>query len=177
MAPDELKELKEQLTDLLDKGFIRCLHRVLQCCSCEIKTGASFFSKIDLKSSYHKLRVKKSDIRKKALKTRYGHYEFVVLSFGLSNALATFMDSMNRVFKQYLDLFVIVSIDDILIYSRSEKEYVTHLSVILQNLKDCQIFNKFSKCEFWIHYVAFLGHVVSNKGIRVDSQKIEAVEH
>ncbi|WMV20230.1 hypothetical protein MTR67_013615 [Solanum verrucosum] len=98
------------------------------------------------------------------------------MSFGLTNAPAAFMDLMNRVFKQYLDLFVIVFIDDILIYSRNEEEHASHLRVVLQTLKDRQLFAKFSKCEFWLQSVAFLGHIVSSEGIRVDSQKIEAVK-
>ncbi|KAH0725354.1 hypothetical protein KY284_001219 [Solanum tuberosum] len=122
MAPAELKELKEQLKDLLDKGFIR-----------------------------------------------------LIMSFGLTNAPAAFMDLMNSVFKQYLDLFVIVFIDDILIYSRNEEEHVTHLRVVLQTLEDRQLFAKFGKCEFLLQSIAFLGHIVSSKGIRMDSHKIEAV--
>ncbi|KAH0655313.1 hypothetical protein KY285_030195 [Solanum tuberosum] len=98
------------------------------------------------------------------------------MSFGLTNAPTTFMDLMNKVFKQYLDLFVIVFIDDIIIYSRNEEEHVNHLRVVLQTLKDRQLFAKFSKCEFWLQSVAFLGHIVSSEGIRVDSQKIEAVK-
>ncbi|KAH0644931.1 hypothetical protein KY284_032815 [Solanum tuberosum] len=159
MAPDELKELKEQLKDLLDKGFIR-----------------PSISPWDLRSGYHQLRVRDSDISKTAFRTWYGHYEFVVMSFGLTNALAAFMDLMNMVFKQYLDLFVIVFINDILIYSRNEEEHATHLSVVLQTLKDRQLFAKFSKCDFLLQFVAFLGHVVSSEGIQVDSQKIEAVK-
>ena len=98
------------------------------------------------------------------------------MSLGLTNASVDFMDLMNRVFKQYLDLFVIVFIDDILIYSRSEEEHASHLRVVLQNLKDRQLFAKFNKCEFWLQYVTFLDHSISSKGIRVDSQKIEAVK-
>ncbi|WMV55158.1 hypothetical protein MTR67_048543 [Solanum verrucosum] len=138
--------------------------------------GASHFSKINLRSGYHPLRVKDSDIPKTSFRTRYGRYEFVVMSFGLTNAPATFMDLMNTVFKQCLDLFVIVFIDDILIYYRNEEEHVTHLRVFMQTLKDRQLFTKFSKCEFCLHSVAFLGHIVSSKGIRVDSQKIEGVK-
>ena len=124
--------------------------------------GASHFSKIDLRSGYHQLRVRDSDIPKIAFRTRYGHYEFVVMLFGLTNAPATFMDLMNRVFKQYLDLFIIVFIDDILIYSRSEEEHASNLIVVLQTLKDRQLFAKFSKCVFWLQSVAFLGHIVSS---------------
>ncbi|KAH0658050.1 hypothetical protein KY289_026798 [Solanum tuberosum] len=212
MAPAELKELKEQLKDLLDKGFIRrsispwgapvlfvkkkdgslrmCIdYRQLNKVRIKNKypipriddlfdqlQGASHFSKIDLRSGYHQLRVRDSDIPKIAFRTRYGHYEFVVMSFGLTNAPVAFMDLMNRVFKQYLDLFVIVFIDDILIYSRNEEEHASHLRVVLQTLTDRQLFAKFNKCEFWLQSVAFLGHIVTSEGIRVDSQKIEAVK-
>ena len=138
--------------------------------------GVIHFSKIDLRSGYHQLKVRDSDISKTSFKTRYGHYEFVVMSFGLTNAPATFMDLMNSVFKQYLDLFVIVFIYDILIYSRSEEEHASHLRVVLQTLKDRQLFTKFSKCEFWLQSLAFLVHIVSSEGIRVDSRKIEAMK-
>ena len=97
------------------------------------------------------------------------------MSFGLTNAAATFMDLMNKMFKQYLDLFVIVFIDDILIYSRSKEEHASHLKVVLQTLKDHELFAKFSKCEFWLQSIAFLCHIISSEGIRVDSQKIEAL--
>ena len=208
MAPAELKELKEQLKDLLDKGFIRptispwgapvlfvkkkdgslrmCIdYRKLNKVTIKNKypvpriddlfdqlQGASHFSKIDLRSGYHQLRVRDSDIPKIAFRTRYGHYEFVVLSFELTNAPATFINLMNRVLKQYLYLFVIVFIDDILIYCRSEEEHACNLRVVLQTLKDRQLFSKFSKYEFWLQSVVFLGHIVSSEGIRVDSQKI-----
>ncbi|KAH0650243.1 hypothetical protein KY284_030155 [Solanum tuberosum] len=138
--------------------------------------GASHFSKIDLRSGYYQLKVRDSDILKIVFRTRYGHYEFVVMLFGLTNALATFMDLMNRVFKQYLDLFVIVFIDAILIYSRNEEEHMNHLRMVLQTLKDRQLFAKFSKCEFWLQLVSFLGHIVSSEGIPVDSQKIKVVK-
>ncbi|KAH0720060.1 hypothetical protein KY284_005090 [Solanum tuberosum] len=138
--------------------------------------GASYFSKIDLRSGYRQLRVKGVDIPKTAFRTRYRHCEFLVMSFGLTNALAAFMNLMNRVFRQYLDMFVIVFIDDILIYSRSENEYMDHLRIVLQVLKDHQVFAKFSKCEFWLRSVPFLGHIVSNKGIEVDPKKTNAVK-
>ncbi|XP_019258898.1 PREDICTED: uncharacterized protein LOC109237094 [Nicotiana attenuata] len=146
MAPVELKELKVQLKDLLDKGFIRPS-------------------------------VKEVDIPKIAFRTRYGHFEFLVMSFGLTNAPAAFMDLMNRVIKPYLDLFVIVFIDDILIYSRSETDHAEHLRIVLQTLQDHRLYAKFSKCEFWLKSVAFLGHVISGEGVKVDSQKIEAVKN
>ena len=110
--------------------------------------GASHLAKIDLRSGYHQLIVRNSDIPKTSYRTRYGHYEFVVMLVGLTNHLAAFMDLMNRVFKQYLDLFVIVFIDDILIYSRSEEEHASNLIVVLQTLKDRQLFAMFSSCEF-----------------------------
>ena len=112
---------------------------------------------------------------KTAFKTRYGHYEFLVMSFGLTNAPAAFMDLMNRVSGQFIDRFVIVFIDDILVYSRS-REHEHHLRMVLQTLQDHQLYGKFSKSEFWLESVAFLGHVVSRNGIEVDSQKIEAVK-
>ncbi|XP_019259085.1 PREDICTED: uncharacterized protein LOC109237254 [Nicotiana attenuata] len=118
--------------------------------------GAKVFSKIDLRSGYHQLRIRASDVPKTAFRTRYGHYEFLVMSFGLTNAPAAFMELMNRVFRPYLDLFVIVFIDDILIYSRSQEEHEQHLRVVLQTLRDSQLYAKFSKCEFWLNSVAFL---------------------
>ncbi|KAH0764840.1 hypothetical protein KY285_000711 [Solanum tuberosum] len=137
--------------------------------------GATYFSKIDLRFGYHQLRVRESDIPKIAFRTRCGHYEFLVMSFGLTNALAAFMNLMNRVFKPYLDMFVIIFIDDILIYSRNEKDHASHLRVVLQTHKDKELYAKFSKCEFWLESVVFLGHIVSGDRIRVDTQKIEAV--
>jgi len=138
--------------------------------------GAQFFSKIDLRSRYHQLRIREEDILKTAIRTRYGHYEFLVMSFGLTNALVAFMDLMNTVFGQFIDRFVIVFIDDILVYSRSRKEHEQHLRMVLQNLRDHLLYGKFSKSEFWLESVAFLGHVVSRNGIDVDPQKIEAVK-
>ena len=211
MAPAELKELKEQLQDLLDKGFVRpstspwgapvlfvkkkdgslrlCIdYRQLNKVTVRNKyplpriddlfdqlQGASCFSKIDLRLGYHQLRIRHEDVPKTAFRTRYGHYEFLVMSFGLTNAPTAFMDLMNRVFKPFLDRFVIVFIDDILVYSRSEEEHVEHLRIVLQTLREHQLYAKFSKCEFWLDSVAFLGHVVSREGIQVDPKKIEVM--
>ncbi|CAA0830863.1 Uncharacterized mitochondrial protein AtMg00860, partial [Striga hermonthica] len=139
--------------------------------------GACVFSKIDLRSGYHQLKIKESDIAKTAFKTRYGHYEFVVMPFGLSNALAVFMDLMNRIFHPYLDQFVIVFIDDILIYSKSQKEHEEHLRVVLETLRREKLFAKCSKCEFWLQRVSFLGHVITQAGIEVDPSKVSTVQN
>ncbi|GJS10907.1 putative reverse transcriptase domain-containing protein [Tanacetum coccineum] len=139
--------------------------------------GSSIYSKIDLRSGYHQLRVREEDIPKTAFRTRYEHYEFQVMPFGLTNAPAVFMDLMNRVCKPYLDKFVIVFIDDILIYSRNEKEHEEHLKTILEMLKKEELYAKFSKCEFWINTVKFLSHVIDSSGIHVDPAKIEAVKN
>ncbi|GJZ22837.1 putative reverse transcriptase domain-containing protein [Tanacetum coccineum] len=138
--------------------------------------GSSIYSKIDLRSGYHQLRVREDDIPKTAFRTRYGHYEFQVMSFGLTNAPAVFMDLMNRVCKPYLDKFVIVFIDDILIYSKSKKEHEEHLRQILKLLKKEELYAKFSKCEFWISRVQFLSHVIDCRGIHVDPAKIESIK-
>ncbi|CAN4123632.1 unnamed protein product [Withania somnifera] len=132
-------------------------------------------NKIDLRSGYHQLRIRAEDIPKTAFGTRYGHYEFLVMSFGLTNAPLAFMDLMHRVPKPYLDSFVIVFIDDILIYSRNESDHEHHLRLVLRTLREHRLYAKFSKCEFWLESVAFLGHVVSKDGIRVDPAKIQAV--
>ena len=172
MAPTKLKELKDQLKYLLDKGFIRpsispwgapvlfvykkegslrmCID-YHQLNKVTVKNryplpriddlfeqirGASYFSNIDLRSGYHQLRVRECDILKTTFRTRYGHFKFLVMSFGLTNAPANFMDLMNRVFKQYLDIFIIVFIDNILVYSRSERDHADHLRTVLQTLRD-----------------------------------------
>nr|GFA59495.1 uncharacterized protein [Tanacetum cinerariifolium] len=158
MAQIELKELKDQLQELLERGFIR-------------PSGAMHFSKIDLWSGYHQLRVKEHDISKTAFCTRYGHYEFLVMPFGLTNAPAVFMDLMNRVFHEFLDKFVIVFIDDILVFSKSKEEHEDHLRTILQTLRQEKLYAKFSKCEFWLSSMAFLGHIVSAEGIMMDPAK------
>ncbi|KAA0051925.1 pol protein [Cucumis melo var. makuwa] len=211
MAPAELKELKVQLQELLDKGFIRpsvspwgapvlfvkkkngsmrlCIdYRELNKVTVKNRyplpriddlfdqlQGATVFSKIDLRSGYHQLRIRDSNIPKTAFCSRYGHYEFIVMSFGLTNAPAVFMDLMNRVFKDFLDSFVIVFIDDILIYSKTEVEHEKHLHQVLETLRANKLYAKFSKCEFWLKMVTFLGHVVSSEGVSMDPAKIEAV--
>ncbi|KAJ9544268.1 hypothetical protein OSB04_023975 [Centaurea solstitialis] len=138
--------------------------------------GATYFSKIDLRSGYHQMRVREEDIAKTAFRTRYGHYEFLVMPFGLTNAPAVFMDLMNRVCRPYLDKFVIVFIDDILIYSQNKEDHEQHLRRILELLKAEKLYAKFSKCEFWIREVHFLGHVVNKEGIHVDPAKVEAIK-
>ena len=211
MAPLELQELKVQLQELLDKGFIRpsvspwgapvlfvkkkdgtlrlCIdYRKLNQVTVKNKyplpriddlfdqlQGAMVFSKIDLRSGYHQLKIAEQDIPKTAFRTRYGHYEFLVMPFGLTNAPAAFMALMNRVFQPYLDQFVIVFIDDILVYSRDKEEHANHLRTVLQTLRGKQLYAKLSKCEFWLDQVVFLGHVISNGGIEVDPRKVEAV--
>ena len=97
--------------------------------------------------------------------------------FGLTNALAAFIDLMNRVFKKYLDMFIIVFIDDILVYSHSENDHADHLNVVLQTLRAHQLFDKFSKCEFWLRSIAFLGHIIFGDGIRVNPQKTKAMRN
>ena len=211
MAPVELKELKIQLQELVDKGFIRpsvsswgapilfvkkkngtlrlCIdYRQLNKVTVRNKyplpriddlfnqpQGAKVFSKIDLRSGYHQLRIKEADVPKTAFRTRYGHYEFLVMPFGLTNAPAAFMDLMNMVFRPYLDRFVIVFIDDILVYSQSQEEHEEHLQTVLHTLRQKQLYAKFKKCQFWLDKVIFLGHVISAEGIYVDPQKIKAV--
>ncbi|GJV41359.1 putative reverse transcriptase domain-containing protein [Tanacetum coccineum] len=138
--------------------------------------GLSVYSKIDLRSGYHQLRIKEEDIPITAFRTRYGHFEFQVMPFGLTNAPAVFMDLMNRVCKPYLDKFVIVFIDDILVYSKDEEEHGKHLKIILELLKKERLYAKFSKCDFWLDSVQFLGHVIDRSGVHVDPAKIEAIK-
>ena len=211
IAPVELQELKVQIQELLDKGFIRMStsqwgalilfvkkkDKTLQLCidyrqlnKVTIKNryplpriddlfdqlrGARVYSKIDLRTSYHRLRVRESDIPKTTFRTRYGHFEFTVMPFGLTNAPSAFNDLMHRVFQPYLDQFVVVFVDNILIYSQFEEEREDHLRVILQLLRDHQLYAKFSKCEFWLTRVRFLGHVVSALGVSMDLEKVEAM--
>jgi hypothetical protein len=123
--------------------------------------GAKYFSKIDLRTVYYQLRIRLEDMPKTASVTRYGQYEFMVMPFGLTNAPAYFMNLMNKVFMEELDKFVVVFIDNILIYSRSNEEHGQHLRIILGKLQDHQLYVKFSKCEFWLQEVSFLGHILT----------------
>ncbi|KAA0035197.1 ty3-gypsy retrotransposon protein [Cucumis melo var. makuwa] len=208
MAP---AELKVQLQELLDKGFIRpsvstwgapvlfvkkkggsmrlCIdYRELNKVTVKNRyplpridvlfdqlQGATVFCKIDLQSGYHQLRIRDSDIPKTAFRSRYGHYEFIVMSFGLTNAPAVFMDLMNMVFKDFLDSFGIVFIDELLIYSKTEAEHEEHLHQVLDTLRSNKLYANFSKCEFWLKKVSFLGHMVSSEGVSVDPAKIETI--
>ncbi|KAI3797433.1 hypothetical protein L1987_32690 [Smallanthus sonchifolius] len=137
--------------------------------------GASWFSKIDLRSGYHQLKVREEDIPNTAFRTRYGHFEFRVMSFGLTNAPAAFMDLMNRVCRPMLDRSVIVFIDDILNYSKNEGDHACHLKEVLEALMREKLYAKFSKCAFWLREVQFLGHVINPNGIMVDPAKIMTV--
>jgi hypothetical protein len=211
MPPNELAELKIQLQDLLDKGFIRpsaspwgcpalfvkkndnslrlCVdYRPLNAVTIKNKypipcidilfdqlAGAKVFSKIDLRSGYHQIKIKPSEIPKTAFSTRYGLYEYLVISFGLTNAPAYFMYLMNSVFMPELDKFIVVFINDILIYSKTEEDHADHIRVVLQQVRDHRLYAKFSKCEFWLDSVNFLGHTISSKGISVDPTKVQEV--
>ncbi|KAL5865850.1 hypothetical protein ACOSQ3_003364 [Xanthoceras sorbifolium] len=198
MAPAELKELKIQLQELLDKGFIRpsvspwgapVLFVKKKDGSLRLCIDYRQLNKLTIKNKYSLpriddlfdqlrgacLRIKESDIPKTAFRTRYGHYEFVVMPFGLTNAPAAFMDLMNRIFRPYLDQFVVVFIDDILVYSQTAEDHDRHLRVVLQILREKQLYGKLSKCEFWLPEIAFLGHIVSAEGIKADPKKIEAI--
>ncbi|GJV85573.1 putative reverse transcriptase domain-containing protein [Tanacetum coccineum] len=158
LAPLDMKELSNQLQELADGG-------------------SSVYSNIDLRSGYHQLRVRDEDIPKTAFRTRYRHYEFQVIPFGLTNVPTVFMDLMNHVCKPYLDKFVIVFIDDILIYSHNKEEHANHLRIILELLKKEKLYAKFSKCDFWIRIVQFLGHLIDSQGLHVGPTKIEVVKN
>ncbi|GJU66869.1 reverse transcriptase domain-containing protein [Tanacetum coccineum] len=188
LAPSEMQELSGQLQELQDNGFIRPSHSPWGALVLFIKKKDGSLHMcidyrelnkltIDLRSGYHQLRVHEDDIPKTAFQTRYGHFEFTVMPFGLINAPAVFMDLMNRVCKPYLDKFVIVFIDDILIYSKTKEDHEVHLGLVLELLRKEKLYAKFSKCEFWLQEVHFLGHVVNQNGIHVDPSKIEAVKN
>ena len=135
---------------------------------------AKYFSKIDLRSGYYQLKIQLNDLPKTVFVTCYGQYEFTVMPFGLTNAVAYFMNMMNKVFMEELDKFVVVFIDNILIYSRSAEEHEQHLRVILNKLRAHELYAKFSKCEFWLQEVAFLGHIITTEGVKVDPKKVKA---
>jgi hypothetical protein len=137
--------------------------------------GASVFSKIYLRSGYHQLKIRESDIPKTAFHIRYGLYEYTVMSFGLTNAPAYFLYLMNKVFMEYLDRFIIVFTDEILIFSKMREEHEEHLRLVLEKLRSNQLYAKFSKCEFWLTEVTFLGHVISTGGASVDPRKVKDV--
>ncbi|GKE30662.1 putative reverse transcriptase domain-containing protein [Tanacetum coccineum] len=190
LAPSEIQELSNQLQELADRGFIRPSTSPWGALVLFVKKKDESFrmcidyrelnkltSKIDLRSGYHQLRVRNEDIPKTAFRTRYRHYEFQVMPFSLTNTPAVFMDLMNRVCKPYLDKFIIVFIDDILIYSRNKEEHANHLRIILELLRREKLYAKFSKCDFWIHIVQFLGHLIDSQGLHVDPAKIEAVKN
>ncbi|GJW65387.1 putative reverse transcriptase domain-containing protein [Tanacetum coccineum] len=188
LAPSELEELSGQLKELQDKGFIRPSSSPWGAPVLFVKKKDGSFRMcidykelnkltIDLKSGYHQLRAHEDDIPKTAFRTRYGHFEFTVMPFGLTNAPAIVMDFMNRVCRLYLDKFVIVFIDDILIYSKTQEEHVEYLRLVLELLKKEKLYAKFSKCEFWLREVQFLGHVINGNGIHVNPSKIEAVKN
>jgi hypothetical protein len=211
MGTNQLAELKEQLQELLDKGYIRpsaspwgapivfvlkkdgtqrmCVdYRSLNEVIIKNKyplprindlfdqlKGACVFLKIDLRSRYHQLKIRASDIPKTAFITQYGPYEYTIMSFGLTNAPAYFMYLMNKVFMEYLDKFMVVFIDDILIFSKNEEEHDEHLRLVLYKLRENQLYVKLSKCEFWLKEVSFLGHIISEGGIYVDPSKVKDV--
>ncbi|WVZ49169.1 hypothetical protein U9M48_000546 [Paspalum notatum var. saurae] len=193
MAPDELKELKlialgcpALFVEKKDQGGKRlCVdYRPLNAVNIKNKyplphidilfdrlAGAKVFSKIDPRSGYYQIKIRGEDIPKTAFSTRYGLYEYLVMSFGLTNAPAFFMYMMNSVFMNELDKFVVVFIDDILIYSKSEEEHKEHLRIVLNRLREHKLYAKFSKCAFWLKEVSFLGHILSEKGVAVDPSK------
>ncbi|GKE40313.1 putative reverse transcriptase domain-containing protein, partial [Tanacetum coccineum] len=188
LAPSEMQELFGHLQELQDKGFIRPSHSPWGAPVLFIKKKDVSFRMcidyrelnkltIDLRSGYHQLRVHEDDILKTAFRTRYEHFKFTVMPFGLTDAPAVFMDLMNRVCKPYLDKFVIVFIDDILIYSKTKEDHEVHLRLVLELLRKEKLYAKFSKCEFWLQEVHFLGHIVNQSGIHVDPSKIEAVNN
>ncbi|GJT63725.1 putative reverse transcriptase domain-containing protein [Tanacetum coccineum] len=185
LARSKMEELSTQLQELFDKGFIRpssspwgapVLFVKKKDGSFRMFARISVYSKTDLRSGYHQLRVRDEDIPKTTFRTRYGHYEFQVMPFGLTNVPAVFMDLMNRVCRPYLDKFVIVFIDDILIYSKTKEEHDAHLRQILEFLKKEELYAKFSKCDFWLSKVQFLRHVIDSECIHVDPAKIESIK-
>ncbi|GKB34750.1 putative reverse transcriptase domain-containing protein [Tanacetum coccineum] len=185
LAPSEMRELSVQLQELLLKGFIHPSSSPWGAPMLFVKKKDGSFrmcidyrelNKLTIKNRYHQLRIKEEDIPITTFRTRYGHFEFQVMPFGLTNTPVMFMDLMNRVSKPYLDKFVIVFIDDILVYSKDEEEYGKHLKIILELLKKERLYAKFSKCNFWLDSVQFLGNVIDRSGVYVDPAKIEAIK-
>jgi hypothetical protein len=211
MSSAQLSELKKQIKELLEKGFIHPSsspwgalvtfvekkddtqrmfvdYRLLNEVTIKNKyplpriedlfdhmRGAKVFSKIDLCSGYHQMKIRWSDIPKTAFTTRYGLYEYNVMFFGLTNAPAYFMYLMNKVFMEYLDKFFVVFLDDILIYSKNQEENEEHLRLVLQKLREHQLYAKSRKCNFWLKEVSFLGHIITDGGISVDPGKVDDV--
>jgi hypothetical protein len=167
VSGSKLVELKKQINELLEKGYIRpsTLPWAAPVLFVEKKDGTK-------RSGYHQLRIRPSDIPKKSFITKYGLYEYTVMSFGLTNATAFFMYLMNSVFMDYIDKFVVVFIGDILIYSQNEEGHEEHLKLVLQRLREHQLYAKLSKCEFWINEVLFLGHIINRDGLAVDPKKV-----
>ena len=212
MSYPELDELKKQLGEYLEHGWIRpstspygapilfvkkkdgsmrmCVdYRALNKITVKNRyplpridelfdrlQGAKYLSKIDLRSGYHQIRIAEEDIPKTAFRPRYGHFEFLVLPFGLTNAPATFMGLMHDIFRPYLDNFVVVYLDDILIYSKTREEHLQHLRAVFQTLRQHQLYAKLSKCEFMKTQVEFLGHIVTQDGIKMDHKKLAAIQ-
>nr|GEX79571.1 putative reverse transcriptase domain-containing protein [Tanacetum cinerariifolium] len=175
LAPYELQELSTQLQEVFDKGFNRYPLLRIDNLFDQLQ-GSSVYSKIELRFGYHQLRVRDKDIPKIAFRTYYGYFKFQVMSFRLTNAPTVFMDLINRVRKPYLDKFMNVFIDDILIYSKSKEDNAKHLKLILELLKNKELYAKFSKCKFWLSKLKFLGHVIDSEGIHVDPTKIESIK-
>src|SRR3954469_13652796 len=211
MPPHELLELKKEIDESLQKGFIHPSSSAWGAPSLFVKksdgtnrlvqdyrpinqatiqnkyplprindlydqlAGSKVFSKLDLRLGYHQIRVRDVDIPKTAFITRYGSYEYTVMSFGLTNAPATFSRLMNYIFMEYLDKFVVVYLDDILIYSKNDEEHAEHLRLILTKLREHKLYVKYSKCEFWLPEVTYLGHVISKDGIAVTPERIQAI--
>jgi hypothetical protein len=210
MPPAEMAELKKQLQELLDKGFIRPSTSPWGCPALFVKkdeslrlcidyhplnaatiknkyplpridvlfdqlVGAKVFSKIELRSGYHQIKIRASDIPKTAFSTRYGLYEYLMMSFGLTNAPAYFIYLMNSVFMPEVDKFMVVFIDDILVYSKNEEEHTDHLHVVLQRLREHRLYAKLTKCDFWLKGIKFWGHTISQVGIAIDPDKVQEV--
>jgi hypothetical protein len=212
LSPQDMDELREHLTELLDHGFIRESHspygapilfakkagdtkrrlcidyRDLNRITVKDRYplprvdelidrlfGAKYFTKLDLRSGYHQVRIDEGDIEKTAFNTRYGQFEFLVMPFGLTSAPSTFMSLMNSILRPYMDKFVVAYLDDVLIYSRTEKEHHEHVQAVLQEFRKHKLYAKKSKCEFFRPEVKFLGFIVGAEGVKVDPEKVEAV--